>query len=124
MVVVEVRSQHPTKMAFAQDDHVVEETQKYGTASDLDVTYRYDLPGRLGSVEYPSGLTLSYTYDDVGRAYKVNDGTRKRPRQRSRRPSRASYGSTSSRRAKVRGAAPWGESDCGVLWSMQDLIGS
>ena len=58
-----------------EGDLEVEETQKYGTATDRDVTYRYDLAGRLESLEYPSGLTLSYTYDDIGRAYVVNDGT-------------------------------------------------
>jgi len=46
----------------------VVETQEYGTAADRDVTYRHDLSGRLESVEYPSGLTLSCTYDPVGRA--------------------------------------------------------
>ncbi|NLX58166.1 MAG: RHS repeat-associated core domain-containing protein [Phycisphaerae bacterium] len=43
--------------------------------TDREVTYRYDLSGRLESVEYPSGLTLSYTHDDLGRPYVVNDGT-------------------------------------------------
>jgi len=56
----------------------VEESQEYGTATDRVVTYRYDLSDRLKSVEYPSAITMTYTYDDIGRAYKVNDGTNDR----------------------------------------------
>jgi len=62
----------------AEGDLEVEETQKYGNASDRDVTYRYDLSGRLKSVEYPSAITMTYTYDDIGRAYVVNDGANDR----------------------------------------------
>jgi RHS repeat-associated protein len=56
-------------------DLKVEETQEYGTATDRTVTYEYDLAGRLKGTTYPSSLALTYTYDDVGRAVKVNDGT-------------------------------------------------
>ena len=38
----------------------------------------YDLSGRLKSLEYPSGLTLTYTHDDVGRIVTVNDGANDR----------------------------------------------
>jgi len=39
------------------------------------VTATYDLSGRLKSLGYPSGLTLSYTHDDIGRVTAVNDGS-------------------------------------------------
>ena len=55
-------------------DLEVEESQEYGNATDRVVTYLADLAGRLKEMEYPSGLTLSYTYDDVGRPCVVNDG--------------------------------------------------
>lgn len=42
------------------------------------VTSTYDLAGRLKSLEYPSGLTLTPSYDDLGRATAVNDGTNDR----------------------------------------------
>ncbi|MFO8006701.1 MAG: hypothetical protein R6V05_03100, partial [Candidatus Brocadiia bacterium] len=56
-------------------DLKVEETQKYGTMTDRKVTYTYDLSGRLKTMDYPSALTLSYTYDAVGRHTVVSDGT-------------------------------------------------
>ena len=43
--------------------------------ADRTVTYLYDLAGRLKSLEYPSGLTLSYDHDDLGRVTAVDDGT-------------------------------------------------
>lgn len=39
------------------------------------MTTTYDLAGRLKSLEYPSGLTLTYSHDDLGRVVAVNDGT-------------------------------------------------
>jgi len=59
-------------------DLEVEESQEYGAAADRVLTSTYDLSGRLKSLEYPSGLTLSYTYDDLGRITAVNDGTNDR----------------------------------------------
>ena len=56
-------------------DLTVEETQELGSLTDRTVTYTYDLAGRLESMEYPSGLTLTYGYDDLGRIVTVNDGT-------------------------------------------------
>ena len=62
----------------ANGDLTVEETQGYGQAADEVVTTTYDLAGRLKSLEYPSGLTMSYSYDDLGRITAVNDGTNDR----------------------------------------------
>ena len=59
----------------ADGDLKVEEKQKYGTATDRTVTTTYDLAGRVKTLDYPSNLTLTYTYDDIGRITKVNDGT-------------------------------------------------
>ena len=53
----------------------VEENQRYGNAADRTVKTTYDLAGRLKSLEYPSGLTLTYSHDDLGRVTAVNDGT-------------------------------------------------
>jgi len=47
------------------------------------VTVTYDLSGRIKSLGYPSGLTLSYSHDDppdagragIGRVTAVNDGS-------------------------------------------------
>jgi len=52
--------------------------QKYGAYTDRMVTVAYDLPGRIKSLGYPSGLTLSYTHDDSGRVTAVNDGANDR----------------------------------------------
>ncbi len=59
----------------ADGDLTVEETQEYGTYTDRTVTVTYDLAGRMKSLEYPSGLTLTYAYDDLVRVTAVNDGT-------------------------------------------------
>jgi len=59
-------------------DLKVEETQKYGQSTDRKVTTTYDLAGRLKTLAYPSGLTLTYSYDDIGRVTAVNDGTNDR----------------------------------------------
>ncbi|MFO8007118.1 MAG: RHS repeat domain-containing protein, partial [Candidatus Brocadiia bacterium] len=59
----------------ADGDLKVEETQKYSGLTDRKVTYTYDLSGRLKTMDYPGSLTLSYTYDALGRRTKINDGT-------------------------------------------------
>jgi len=62
----------------ADGDLRIEEEQEYGTYTDRTVTVTYDLSGRMKSLAYPSGLTLSYTHDDIGRVTAVNDGTNDR----------------------------------------------
>jgi len=62
----------------ADGDLRVEEKQKYGTYTDRTITTTYDLAGRQKSLGYPSGLTLSYTHDDIGRVTAVNDGSNDR----------------------------------------------
>jgi RHS repeat-associated protein len=59
----------------ADGDLKVEEEQAYGTMTDRTVTYTYDLSGRLKTMQYPSAMTLTYGYDDLGRPVAVNDGT-------------------------------------------------
>ena len=59
-------------------DLTVAETQAYGQSTSRTVTATYDLAGRLKSLAYPSGLTLTYSYDDTGRVTAVNDGTNDR----------------------------------------------
>ncbi len=54
---------------------MVEESQEYGTYTDRTVTVTYDLSGRIKSLEYPSGLALTYTHDDIGRITAVDDGS-------------------------------------------------
>jgi len=66
------------EVSLANGDLEVEESQEYGNATDRVVTYVYDLSGRLKSMEYPSGLTLTYAYDDLGRGTAVNDGANDR----------------------------------------------
>ncbi len=39
------------------------------------MTVTYDLSGRGNSLAYPSGLTLTYARDDIGRITAVNDGS-------------------------------------------------
>ena len=59
-------------------DLTVAETQEYGTIANQAVTYTYDLSGRLKTMEYPSAITMTYAYDDLGRVTAVNDGTSNR----------------------------------------------
>jgi YD repeat-containing protein len=49
----------------------------YDTSADT-VTYTYDLSGRAKGMDYPSGLSLDYTHDALGRVTKVNDGAEDR----------------------------------------------
>ena len=67
-------------MREADGDLKVEETQKYGAAANRTMTTTYDLSGRAKELVYPgdetiAAMTLTYTYDDVGRLTTVNDGT-------------------------------------------------
>jgi len=48
------------------------------SATDRTAKTTYDLSGRAKSLEYPSGLTLTYTHDDIGRIVTVNDGANDR----------------------------------------------
>ena len=63
----------------ADGDLKVDEKQKYGTAYiDRTVTNAYDLSGRLKTLAYPGAITMTYAYDDVGRAVTINDGANDR----------------------------------------------
>ncbi len=56
---------------------VYEETQEYatGTAYTKTVTTKYDAAGNRTSQVYPSGLALTYAYNDINALSSVTDGT-------------------------------------------------
>ena len=53
------------------------EVQEYATGSAYTktVTTTYGSTGQLATLEYPSGLDLSYSYNDIGALSSISDGT-------------------------------------------------
>ncbi len=56
---------------------VYQESQQYvsGSAYTKTVTHTRDAVGNLATLTYPSGLSLSYSYNDIDRLSAVSDGT-------------------------------------------------
>jgi YD repeat-containing protein len=62
-----------TQVLYGYDAHgrLVTETRTIGSATFV-TQYGYDSAGRMNSITYPSGRTVNYTFDSVGRILTVN----------------------------------------------------
>lgn len=64
--------------AYSYDQHgrLIAETRQPATAPSTSYTtaYRYDVQGRLKGITYPSGRTVGYTFDGMGRISRITSG--------------------------------------------------
>lgn len=65
-------SQVTSVIAYAYDQHgrVTSETRTINSVPYV-TSYAYDTAGRLAGLTYPSGRTLTYTFDSLGRTYQI-----------------------------------------------------